>query len=101
MPITVNVHGQIASIVLTRNIDYSMQDEFNKANKEALSAKGVTEIHVDFTETAFLDSSGIRALVVLQRGVEESGKSLFLLNCNKKLLRVFEISGLDQTFNFR
>jgi anti-anti-sigma factor len=49
----------------------------------------------------FLDSSVIRALLVLRREADAAGKSLVLLNCNDTTREVFEIGGFDRMFNFR
>jgi anti-anti-sigma factor len=101
MTITVEFNGKVASIVLSGGIDYATQEEFKVANKEALSREGVREIQVDFAKAKFLDSAGIRALLVLQKGVNASGKSLVLLNCNDTMRDIFEIGGFDKVFTFR
>ncbi|HEY5731892.1 MAG TPA: STAS domain-containing protein [Anaerolineales bacterium] len=101
MPINVEFNGNVASIVLSGGIDYATQEEFKKANNKALSKEGVTEIHVDFAEATFLDSSGIRALLILNKEANTVGKSLFLLNCNEYLREIFEIGGFDKIFSFR
>jgi anti-anti-sigma factor len=101
MSITVEFSGTVASIVLSGGIDYATQEEFKTANKEALSAAGVTEINVDFANATFLDSSGIRALIILKREADSTGKSLTLLNCNENLQEIFEIGGFDRIFNIR
>ena len=101
MTITVEFHGTIASIVLSGGIDYARQEEFKNANEQALSAEGVIEIHVNFAETTFLDSSGIRALLMLQKEADASGKSLILLHVNENMQDVFEIGGFDKVFTFQ
>ena len=101
MSITVEFSGTVASIVLSGGIDYATQEEFKTANKEALSAEGVTEINVDFANATFLDSSGIRALIILKREADSTGKSLALMNCNENLQEIFEIGGFDRIFNIR
>lgn len=101
MTITVAFNGGIASVVLSGGIDYAAQEAFKAANKQALSADGVMEIHVDFAEATFLDSSGIRALLMLQKEADTAGKSLVLLNCSGNLRSIFEIGGFDRVFTFR
>jgi len=101
MTITVEFNGTIASIILAGGIDYATQDEFKNANKQALSAEGVTEVHVNFAEATFLDSSGIRALLILKKEADAQGKSLILKNCNDYLLEIFEIGGFNKVFTFR
>jgi len=101
MSIIVEIKGTVASILLSGGIDYATQDEFKTANNQALSASGVNEIQVDFAKADFLDSSGIRALLILQKEAERVGKTLTLLNCDAKLRDIFEIGGFDQIFIFR
>jgi anti-anti-sigma factor len=101
MNIAVEFHGTTAIIVLSGNIDYSMQEEIQDANQKALSNKQVREISVDFAEVTFLDSSVIRALLTLQKDTDAAGKSLVLLNCNDTTREVFEIGGFDRMFTFR
>lgn len=101
MSIAVEFSDTVASIVLSGGIDYSAQEEFKAANKQALSADGITEIHIDFAKVDFMDSSGIRALLILKKDTEKSGKTLILINCSASLREVFDIGGFDKVFTFR
>ena len=65
------------------------------------AANGIAEIHVNFAETTFLDSSGIRALLMLQKEADASGKSLILLHVNEYMRDIFDIGGFDKVFTFR
>jgi len=100
MIITVEIHGSIASIFFSGNVDYSTQEEIQNANHKALFADQVREIHVDFAEVTFVDSSIIRAMLFLQKETAAKGKSLVLLNCNDTMREVFEIGGFDKLFTF-
>jgi anti-anti-sigma factor len=101
MTITIEFSGAVANIILSGGIDYATQEEFKIANQQALSTEGVRDIRVDFADAKFLDSSGIRALLILQKGAKKSGKSLVLLNCNEAMRDIFEIGGFDTVFTFR
>lgn len=48
-----------------------------------------------------MDSSAIRALILMQKEADFRGKSLVLLNCNENMRDVFEIGGFDRLFTFR
>ena len=100
MSITVEINGSVASIILSGGIDYSTQEEFKKANSQVLSSDAITNIQVDFAKATFLDSSGIRALIILQKEVDAAGKSMILLNCNETMCEIFEIGGFDRIFTF-
>jgi anti-sigma B factor antagonist len=101
MSITVHFRGPIAHIVLSGAVDYSLQDELQAANKKVLAADNIREIHVDCAEVTFMDSSGIRALFVLQKSADEMGRSLILINCNHTLRGIFEIGGFNKMFTIR
>lgn len=101
MSVVIGFQGNAANIVLSGNIDYSMQEEIRDANGQALSNEQVKEICVDFTDVTFLDSSVIRALLTLQKEADAAGKSLVLLNCSDNTREVFEIGGFDRMFTFR
>ena len=100
MSITVETNGTVANIVLSGEIDYSTQEEFKSANEQVLSTDNITEICVNFEDATFLDSSGFRALLVLNKEADSSGKSLILLNINAHLRETFEIGGFDKVFRF-
>lgn len=101
MTITVEFRGPIASIILLGGIDYSKQEELRNAITGALSADQVREVHVDFTGATFLDSSAIRALLLLHKEASSKGIPLVLLNCSENMLEIFEIGGFDRIFTFR
>ena len=101
MSVAIEFHGTTATITLSGNVDYSMQEEIRNANQQALSNKQVREICVDFAQVTFLDSSVIRALLTLQKEADALGKSLVILNCNNNTRDVFEIGGFDRMFKFR
>lgn len=101
MSITTHIQGSVASIRLSGAVDYSTQEEFRAANAKALSAAKVREIQVDFANVAFLDSSAIRALLILQKQAEEKGISLALVNCGASIRDIFEVGGFDKMFMIR
>ena len=101
MSITVDVHGSIAHINLSGGIDYSTQEEIKEANRSALSAENVREIHVNFADVTFIDSSCIRALLTLLKQADEKGIALVLLDCKEPVRDIFEIGGFDSMFTIR
>jgi anti-anti-sigma factor len=101
MTVTTEFQGSAAIINLSGNVDYSSQEDIRKANRQALSNPQVREIQVNCAELTFLDSSVIRALLILKKEADEAGKSLILLNCNDNTREVFEIGGFDRMFTFR
>ena len=100
MSITVNVHGPAAHIILSGEIDYSTQEAFREASNKAITTANVREIQVHFGDVTFIDSSCIRALLILQKQADEKGISLTLVDCVDPIRDIFEIGGFDAMFTF-
>jgi anti-anti-sigma factor len=55
---------------------------------------------VDLSELAFVDSSGLNALVTASRSVEEAGGSIVFAQPSAHVSRLLEIVGLPETVRF-
>jgi anti-anti-sigma factor len=58
------------------------------------------QVVVDLTDVTLLDSSGLGALVSLVNRAREGERGLGLVCPHRRLLRVFEITGLRRSFAF-
>jgi anti-sigma B factor antagonist len=58
----------------------------------------VTDLVLDLSQTGFLDSSGLRALLTVHRRIEAIGGRLELRNASEPVLRLLEITGLREHF---
>ncbi|HWD24467.1 MAG TPA: STAS domain-containing protein [Acidimicrobiales bacterium] len=68
---------------------------------EALSsiiAEGHTSVLVDMANVTFIDSSGLTALVVAHRHLDDAGGELRLVSVPESVGKVFAIAGLDERF---
>lgn len=98
MPAKVEITGEIARIILSGGFDFSTQGHLGDAIDQALSNEVTKEIHVDMTNTTFIDSSVIRALLKLRETAIAHDKSLSIWNCNEQIREIFVIGGFDQLF---
>lgn len=53
---------------------------------------------VDFGELEYISSAGLGILLMTQRRLRETGKSLKLINMNKHIRDVFQYAGFDKIF---
>jgi anti-sigma B factor antagonist len=58
----------------------------------------VGNLVLDLSQTGFLDSSGLRALLTVHRRLEGTGGRLELRNASEPVLRLLEITGLREHF---
>jgi anti-sigma B factor antagonist len=71
------------------------------ALKESLTGllkSGAASVIVDLTDVAFLDSTGLGALVEARAATSEAGGSLPLVCNQERILKLFTITGLDGVF---
>ncbi len=84
----VDVEGQL--IVGNRQeLKQKVLDELERGERKFL---------VDFSQTGYIDSSGLGVLVSLSKKIREAGGDLRLANLNDDLKTLFELTKLDTLF---
>ena len=89
--------GERARLVVRGELDaYSapgLEDQIAR-----LCGAGVNEIVLDLSETGFLDSSGLRAILTSQRKLSDDGGRFALRSPSEAVTRLLEITGLTDHF---
>ena len=67
---------------------------------ERLIAEQPERLVVDLSALRFIDSSGLRVLVVLHQRASQEGWTLELVRPEQPVLKVFQISGLEERLHF-
>mgnify|MGYP003117098862 CR=1 FL=1 len=57
------------------------------------------DVVIDVAGVSFIDSSGIRALIASQQAVEARPATLTIRNPSPAVLRLFQLSSLEEFFN--
>jgi anti-sigma B factor antagonist len=60
---------------------------------------GARKFMIDFSNTGYIDSSGLGVLVSLSKKIREQGGELRLANLNEDLRTLFELTKLDTLFH--
>lgn len=82
-------------VVVPEEIDITNADNLRAALSEAAS-HGQGRFVVDMTRTQFCDTAGLHALVAAHKRTRTGGGQLLLVMPGAGVLRIFEITGLDQ-----
>ena len=86
--VVVDVEGQL--IVGNRQeLKQKVLDELERGEKKFL---------IDFSQTGYIDSSGLGVLVSLSKKIREMGGELRLSSLNEDLRTLFELTKLDTLF---
>jgi anti-sigma B factor antagonist len=73
------------------------RQELKSVVQEAVD-RGERKFLIDFSQTGYIDSSGLGALVSLSKKVREQGGELRLAGLNEDLRSLFELTKLDTLF---
>ena len=91
------VDGGVHVVSVTGEVDLATGPELERVLL-ALPDEGVASVIVDLTGCSFMDSTGLHLLTRAQRRFDRSGGSLAVVSANRSVLRIFEMTRLDQLF---
>ena len=81
---------------LPREIDHHSSQEIRERTEEYLRATSIRHIVFDFSQTTFMDSSGIGALLGRYKRMRERGGSVMIYGADARIRRILRISGVDK-----
>ena len=93
-----SLDDQTHLIAVRGEVHVSTAPEFSERLNDAI-AKGMTGVVIDMTNVDFIDSTGLSVLLNALRRVTRQQGSLALAVSNPTVLRLFEITRLDSTFD--
>jgi anti-sigma B factor antagonist len=88
-----------ALISVRGSVDLFAAPELKRRLLEAVDG-GAEEVIVDLSETDFLDSTGLGALLGAYKRLSRRGGRLVVVPGTASVMRVFEITGLDAILSF-
>jgi anti-anti-sigma factor len=81
-------------VVVSGEVDALSADRLQEAVGDVLSDHRPRRIEIDFDGVTFVDSAGIRALVMCHAGAQQMDCRLTLTNPRRAVYRVLQITGL-------
>lgn len=88
--------GNRLIVMLPRELDHHVATEIREEVDAYLKAGALSEIDFDFSETDFMDSSGIGMIMGRYRILHLMGGKIRARKLNKQVFRIFRMSGLEQ-----
>ena len=98
MPISQSKEGDLAVLAVEGRLDQNETGNLEKAVMTLLDA-GEKKLLFDFSELNYINSSGLRILVMAFQRLKPAGGALGVCNLKDYILEVFEISGYDKLFS--
>jgi anti-anti-sigma factor len=97
MEITVLAAEPVPRLVLGGELDLATAHELPEA---AAAAAGRGGLVIDLRQLRFIDSTGLRALILVHRECEAGGRRLRLIPGPEAVQRLFELTGVDKLLEF-
>lgn len=88
--------GSRLVVRLPKELDHHEATVIREEADRYLEAGSLSEILFDFSETEFMDSSGIGMLMGRYRMIHLMGGRVFARHLHKQVYRIFQMSGLEK-----
>jgi anti-anti-sigma factor len=83
------------AIVVAGEVDIASVDELQGAIDQAFEKEG--DVVVDLTGSTFMDSTGLKALVMADRKLNEEGRAFAIVVQGGPVSRLIDLSGVNKT----
>lgn len=97
MQVTSTVTGPRAVVTASGELDVATAPQL-RAYLHGLVDEGASTVVVDLSDVGFLDSTTLGVLISVHKRLAESGGVVELVIPHTRLLRIFQITGLDRVF---
>lgn len=84
------------AIVVEGEVDLATVDQLQTAIDDAFG-QGETDLVVDLTKSSFMDSTGLKALVMANKKFDGDGRSFAIAVSGGPISRLIDLSGVDST----
>ncbi|WP_428342678.1 STAS domain-containing protein [Mycobacterium sp.] len=98
--LTVTATAPSASVRIAGDLDYETTDNLVEVASQLLDQSDtLRDLHLDFSELAFVDSAALSGLLMLHRRTSQAGVALHLDHRPQFLDRVLQVTGLFDHFD--
>ncbi|GAA3304045.1 MULTISPECIES: STAS domain-containing protein [Dactylosporangium] len=97
MQVTSTVEGSRAVVTASGELDVATAPEL-RAYLHKIVDEGASTLIVDLSDVGFLDSTTLGVLISVHKRLAEAGGVVELVIPHARLLRIFQITGLDRVF---
>jgi len=102
LEMTILADGADVVVRLTGELDITAEDVLLPAVAAFITERPDTQsVCIDLTDVSFVDSSGLRSLLLCRQHADEVGVSCELTVVDGPVTRLLALSGLDTYFAFR
>lgn len=90
------VKGTKLIVYMPEEVDHVSSDDLRRAADRMLKNGDIRHIVFDFSDTLFMDSSGIGMMMGRYRKIIQRGGDMMAVNTNRRIERVLLLSGIQK-----
>ena len=88
--------GTVLTVHLPTELDHPVSDEIRRESDRIIGHEYIKNMIFDFSETVFMDSSGIGLLMGRYRALGMRGKCVQVMNVNSHIAKLLRLSGVGR-----
>jgi len=93
--------GQVLTIKLKGDLDHHSADEARGLIDERIKNDKFNKLVIDFKGLDFIDSSGIGFVIGRYKVIRKCNGVIDIVNANKKVRRILDMSGIGKIINIK
>lgn len=92
----ISIRDHYLWICMPRELDHHMAVSIKKTADQKMMEERVQDVVFDFSETEFMDSSGIGVIVGRYKKMQYLGGRVIAVHANKRIRQILRMAGVDQ-----
>lgn len=94
MNFTYDIKHRNMIVKLSKEIDHHHAEEIRTRLDQLIDMHGIKNLIFDFSETEFMDSSGIGVIMGRYRKIKETNGGVGLIHVNEQIQKLLKLSGI-------
>ena len=90
------IQGNCLTVYLPREVDHPAADEIRRESDNILRKNYIRTMVFDFSETMFMDSSGIGAIMGRYRMIQLINGEVWAVHTNARIKKILTLSGMTK-----
>ncbi|CAH2212445.1 anti-sigma F factor antagonist [Tepidibacter aestuarii] len=96
MDINYKIDNRNLIVELYGELDHHIASEVREEIDMAIDKNSIKNVIFDLKNMNFMDSSGVGVIIGRYKKLSETGGKVVVLNLNKHVKRIFDLSGIDK-----